>query len=69
MKKIFATFSILVCFMCLSFNGNTGCPNGNTGICVPIYGEGGTITHYICADPEGSAAPKDCNYTVIGTIE
>ncbi len=42
---------------------NAQCPQSNTGpctgVCVGVYGSGGTIDYYICSTGE-TAAPKDC---------
>ena len=67
MKKIIICATSILSFISISLLANPtdpGCPKGTTGICVPIYGESGTITSYLCSDAEGSIATKDCKLPV-----
>lgn len=41
---------------------SAGCPQGNTactGLCVAVYGSGGSIDHYVCSTG-ATSAEKNC---------
>ena len=67
MKKIALSFSLLLAstfFVANASEPGAGCPTCTgtecNGICVPVYGADNKISYYLCADPAGSTAPKDC---------
>ncbi len=63
MKKITSIFLLSVfAVVAAIIPTNAGCPQGGgscTGVCVGIYGSGGTITSYKC-DTGATAEKKDC---------
>ena len=69
MKKIALSLFLLLAstfFVVYANEPAAGCPTCEApacspdGICVPYYGEDGKISYYLCADPSGSSATKDC---------